>query len=562
LLKYLKDFVGRRTFLLMLFAIFLGVNWVMLFKVGEIPSYDFFRYSLFAEGIINGQLPEGLLSPPLHPLLVYGLGSILKFFSINGDPFVISGQTISFISTILLLYFSFKLLEKFNYKMAVFGVFYLFLSPAIFKFLNWQITEMFYMFLLVASFYFLLNSDKLKSWVFICFSIMTRFEGVLLVFSYLVKNVRIRLKYLPVAVFVLIFVFSDLIYLSSEYFGRILEKIQYLFLGDKIFYFFYHPEVLKNIIIKNILFFLPLKTNPIIVSFLFWIFMIFVFLGIWFLYKREKKFAISLVVYLFVYIFSKGYVVDTGIALPHTRRLLPFIYLINIFALLGFYNTYLLLKENIGIKYSKYIFFISFFTLSIFSRPSASQISVIVFLMVIISFAVISLLKNWHLIEKVIVVILVSVIFTGMYSYAFKSARLFLKASSAEGAFAIAQWLKANNNEDNKVWVFSSKYAVEYYNSGSSNIISKNYPMWLKEKSRRSYMEMFYNKVKKMGVKCILYDGNLPMQSQKDRRDIKEMLRMERRIQDFFRVKKDLFYKGKFVATVLSPKRILLKSKK
>ena len=533
-------------------AVFLVLNWQYLLDYGRIAPPDFYRYQSFAESLLHGQSPEGMIAPPLIPLMIFFFGKFLALFSGTGDPFILAGHIISLVSGILLACFTYRILEKFNPALAMAGVFYLLASPVFLEFIVWPISDLPFLLFVTFYFYSVLNSDRFRSIAGLVLAMMTRFEGVLLILSYLVSFIKIRKRYIALSLGLAVVLAADAFYFAARYSGRILLKIQFLFSKENFLYFFTHPEQFRDLIVRNIFFFTPEKSFPFVADVLFTLFIVSVFSGSVFLYQRKKPFFYSLHIYLLLFIIAKGYVMDSGSGLPHTRRLLSFLFLINLLAVIGAYNILVILKKKIRTRSLIYLIVLGIFVLNIFINRSRIPVYFPVTLAVILITSVWFTLTNWRPVEKILFAAVFTFFVCSVHSTALKHSGIFLNSSQARGGYAIGAWINSARIRDKKIWVFSDKYVIGYICGDVTGLLFDRYPSWKKDISRKEYMAKFAGRVRELGIDYIAYDSSLLIESRSDQRQIKELLLRERKYSDHFKVKKDIIFRGRPAATVLA----------
>ncbi len=538
---------------------FTFINFILLFNSTNLAPPDFYKYYFAAERLMAGNLKIKFI-PPLFPFLLWFLGKVITPFVSTLDPFITGGKIISFFSGIGIVFFTYKLLKEFTGEIASIGTVFIIISPIFLNFLIFPITDFLYLFLVIMSFYlFLKNLPKLSLFTVLLGSI-TRFEGVLLFFSYIINFFNLKKKEAIRYVIAVMIISPALYFFFLKYANRLITKIIYIMKSKSFLYFFIHPNHLFYILYSGILDFLPYKMPSVLrwsVSFL----MIFAFIfGLIIILKKNIRLGLAILFYEFVFAISKGYIftvykfhISFG---HHIRRFLSFIF---IFYLVSFIGVYYLLKfiekkfEKKAFYFRSFIYIFIFYLLLVkFTIGFNILIISLLFILPILYLVI----KNsgFALLEKTMFMLLFILFFSNIYLKSFVKAYRYNISTPNKGAYVIARWInKTYFKSDDKLAVFSTLSIVRYY------LKRKVVFIYFVPNDKKIYgdndklLSYFLKKIKKYNINYIAFDGYMNPIDRPGEVALKNMLFKESKREKYFKVKKILPYKNHYAATILKP---------
>ena len=231
---------------IMLFFIYLFtfVNWLLLTLVEKIAPPDFYKIYEVSEKLFSGNLNIGII-PPLYPLLMYPLGKFIALFIEPAEAFIIAGKIISLAAGLGVIHLTYLFLKKITGKFAILGILFFVISPWYLKLLAFPITNMLYLFFVTATFYaFLSKSSPWWAVMTIAAGALTRFEGVLLVFSGFVNYFKSKKKFFYI-ILASIPPLAGLMLFFNTFVSRFFAHFKDIILPQKsyLFIFLHHPPV-------------------------------------------------------------------------------------------------------------------------------------------------------------------------------------------------------------------------------------------------------------------------------------------------------------------------------
>ncbi len=552
--KRILNLIKNPLFFLIMFSF---LNGILLFKITNLAPPDFYKYCFAAEKLFAGNLKLKFI-PPLFPVFLWILGSFINLLFSNYDGFIIGAKLISFLSSVGIVFFSYKLFKETTENFYSIGVIFILSSPFL-QFFVFPTTDSLYLFFVVLSFYFFLTEKNVASFVSSLLGVFTRFEGILLFFSYIVNFIRIKKKiWVKYLMFILI-ISGGLLVFYIKLVPRLISKIQYIFDSKSYLYFIKNPLQLFSIIYSAILFFIPAKL-PLFIHWGFLFILIILFaVGFYYLYKKNKRFAISVLLYECIFFIAKGYIFTVHrfslSSSHHIRRFLSFIYLFYFVSFVGLFYGLKVLKEKLKgksffyLRIILYLFVLYICFVKLIIVPSIILISIVFIAPIIYLF-----IKDYriHIFEKAIFFILFFVFFMNIYLISYKKAYKYNLLSPNRGAYVIAKWLNNNHiKPGDRIAVFSTLTTVRYYLNKKVNII------YFIPKTKSIYdnynklVNFFLKKIIKYKIKYIIFDGYMNPIDRPGEVALKRMLFKESKKGRYFKIKKQLIYKNQYVATIL-----------
>jgi len=559
--QFFKETIYNSEGLILSFTfLFAIVNWFLLTLVEKLAPPDFYRLVGLGEKLFSGDLNIGIV-PPLFPLLLYPLGKLISIFVEPTEAFVIAGKMISLAAGLGVIYFSYLFLKKIVGKFAVLGILFFVISPWYLKLLAFPITDMLYLFFVTAAFYTFLNKSPQRwSILSVVGGVLTRFEGVLLIFSGVLNFFKFRRRYLYI-----LLVFIPLLAGVLLFFGiftpRFFAHFKDIILPQKSYLFiFQHPLEFLNVFYGNILFFIPYSYPYPLKMFLLLVVLAFFIYGIFRLFKIEKNLTIALVVYEILFLVAKGYI-NTEDPEREFRRIFSGLW---IFYLISFIGCYFLLKKIKQHKRLKNI--ILFFSGALLTALVLSQeaISVpIIFPALLMILPLLYPLKNLSIgkIPKYLSVFILLAFAIQIYYTSYLKSESYVASYAHKAAYAAAQWLNlAWLKEKATILSYTNNIMVDYYlknkfiSPKKFQLIHFTVPMRNTPENRDLFIKTFFEKLKNMNVDYIIFDNYVVRKPEfTGINDVQRILYEERENPQYFRMKKLLFYKGKNVGYVLKP---------
>lgn len=542
----------KGKYLFCLVGSFIFVNWLLLTAVEKLANPDFYTYFKSVKFLFSGNLRIGQI-PPLFPLLLGGLGQLVKLFGGEGDPFILAGRIISLISGIGIAYFTYLLLKRYMASIALLWVLLLICTPFFLKSLVTAQTDMLYLFFTTATFYVFQSARfKWSAFGFVFGALMTRFEGVLLVGSAYINffNRKKRTWFLATAS---IIPAIGLLYLFfAKFANRLLHKIHFIISNQSYLLFLKQPSQLTALCYENILFFLSPKLPGLLKLIMLGLLISAFFFGFIYLFRLRWQFASALLFYFIVFILSKGYVHKIHPAAGFRRFLSP-LWIIFFVSALGVH--YIIKKLRKFDFISNLIIYLGYACLLIFTlymiRMKGNTLIFLPLFLVIVLYSGIKLnLRKSQLL--LFVFILTFFIGQSYYKSAKISNRSIISGPNKAG-YVIAQWINAKQPEGNLL-VYSNWNMIDYYLKSPR----KRFRFVFKDKklgeNSDKLISILKKKIQRRRIKYVLFDNYKNIVDRPWEATIKRWLYQQSKSRTYFRVKKILFYRGRPVAFILEPK--------
>lgn len=546
-------FIFSDAFFLVVLSLFIFINWLLMTGNDILACNDYYKYYFAQETLFSGNLNLEFI-PPLFPFLLGLFGRFLKLFGGNTDPFILGGQIISLLAGFGVLYFSFKLLKKHTAGLSVIGTIFLAISPFYLKLLSTAQTDMLYLFFAVALFYFLSVEKKvLPALGFTLAGLLTRFEGVLLIGSCLINYFNLKRKTWRYLLLSALPAGLVLYILFDRFAHRLIDKIGLIISKGYYFYYFTHPGELVHLLYGNLLYFVPARFPSLIKWLLFYVLVALFIVGFYYLFKTKRQWVLSVSFYMIVFVLAKGY---TQALHPEMefRRWLSIIWLFFIIALAGASFLWHKIKEREKINIPIKLALILFFLLVALFLPVIKGKSILLALFLIppLLYGITRKSKNIGKLEFAGWFLILAVFFSQVYYDGLKRTFSYLNKDSNAGSYMIANWINGRPVEE-KILVYSYWPMFYYYvekDRRRDMIFFEDKEIY---SNREKLLAEFMNALKKKKIRYIAFDG-YQSPTYKAINAINDLLYQERDKGVYFRVKKHLFYKGKYVASVLMPK--------
>jgi hypothetical protein len=545
----------REGILLFLLFLFIIGNWIFLVMAEELGPPDFYKLYGVSEKLYSGDLKVGI-NPPLFSLLMYPLGKLLSIFFSPTAAFIIAGRIIALAASLGVTWFSYLILKKIIGKWALLSLVFLVISPWYLKLVSFPITNMLYLFFVTAAFYAFLNqSVPGLSLLTVIGGVLTRFEGVLLILSGIINYFKLKKRYL----YILLGLLPVILVFFLIFIPRIFDHLKDIILPQKSYLFvFRHPMEFFNVLYGNLLFFIPHQYPYLIKLAVLIILFIFFAYGVYRLFKINKTFALSLVVYEVLFLVAKGYI-DTADPGREFRRVFSGLW---IFYLISFIGCYFLLKRIKTYKVPKFLVLIIgglFFTVLVFFLKLIHLHLLFPGLLLVLP--LLYPLKELSLekIPKYLSVVVLLAFALQIYNFSYYRSEEYVVSYANKTAFAAARWLNYSRLKENPVVLSYTNNTMMQYYLIKEKIEPKNI-QWVEflvplhfEPDRERFRNAFFRQLKKKGVDYIIFDNYVVQKPEFIYlNESKRFLFEERENTGYFKLK-NLFYKGQNVGYVLRP---------
>ncbi len=580
----IQGFIFSDVFFLAVVSLFIFINWLLMIRHDILACNDYYHYYFAQEKLFSGDLNLEFI-PPLFPFLLGIFGRFIRLFGGTTDHFILGGQIISLLSGFGVLVFSYKLLKKYSPTFSVFGTIFLSISPFFLKLLSTAQTDMLYLFFTAALFHFLAANHKQKLFPgvqephmrgdslsaahsppgrrrqkkiihavgFTTAGLLTRFEGVLLSGSCLINYIDRKKKSWKYLLLSTIPAGLILYFLFDRFAHRLIDKIALIVSKGYYLYYFSHPGELVHLLYGNLLYFVPHKTPSLIKWFLFYVLVGLFFAGIYYLFKNKRPWLLSVSFYMLIFILAKGYTQALQPELEF-RRWLSIIWLFFIIALTGTHFLWLRVKEVKRVKIPAKLAISLFCVLVVIFLPviKGTAIRLALFLLPMLFYGVKKTAVKIGKWEFAGWFLILTIFFSQVYYDGLKRTFFYLGMDSNAGSYMVAKWVNARP-VDEKILVYAYwpmfRYYVDKGKIRGAFVFEDERIYSDREKLPVKFMKI----LEKQKIKYIAFDGyRSPMYQA--RNAIKDLLYRERDKGVYFKVKKHLFYKGKYAASVLIPK--------
>ncbi len=565
--KTKRFFLNQKVALLGVF-IFLSICWVRLVLGQELAPPDFYEYYQYAQRVFSGDLRLEVI-PPLFPFLLGALGKFLSLFFVGLDAYLLAGQMISLGAGVLTLFYTYRLVRELTGEFALVAIAFFTISPFFLKFVTLPLTDMLFLAFVMASLYYFYVRSIPKSVLGIALAMLTRFEGVLLMMSGIVNYLRLKSRHAFLTVFVSLVLFCDLFYLFFRYASRLIKYIDAVSASQSYLYFFNHPLKILQIIYGNFFYFMPYQFPVWAKWSLFSFLLLFFVIGMIVLSRKNWRFSIALLFYLSVFIIAKGYVVDVGQDLLHTRRLLSFLYLFVMVALVGLYYLFEWLKDVRRGKIFLALRWGVFVALSalILYQPLPKWRILLPLLLLLPALGLVITRQGSRMrkLEKGLAVALLFMFLGSLNLGSMRMTYRYIVSKPNSGGFAIAQWLNRQTKvleKNPKILIYSAQEMVEYYLDRDVDQAFVGMRNKRKDENDRVYWREFFIRLKQADVRFVITDDYMEGKFDPEDKTIKEMLRKEATKGRFFKTIEVLRYNNRNVGAVLRPKYDIFDSRK
>lgn len=547
-------FKSEGVLLSLLFLFIIG-NWIFLTMAEELGPPDFYKLYDVAEKLYSGDLKIDII-PPFFSLLMYPLGKLLSIFFSPTEAFITAGRLIALAASLGVAWFSYLILKKFIGKWALLCLVFLVISPWYLKLISFPITDMLYLFFVTASFYAFLNqSASGLSLVTVIGGVLTRFEGVLLMLSGIINYFKLKKRY----VFILLGLLPLILVIFLIFMPRIFAHLKDIILPHKSYLnVFLNPMEFFNILYGNLLFFIPhnypylIKLAALLILFIFFAY------GVYRLFKINKTFTLSIVVYEILFFVAKGYI-DTADPDREFRRVFSGLWIFYLISVIG---CYFLLKKISTYKIPRILVVsagVAFFAVLVFFLKSVHSPFVLLVLLLVLP--VLYSLKGLTLekIPKYLSIIVLLAVMLQIYNLSLFKTKEYVTNFANKTPFAAARWLNFSRLKENpKVLSYTDNTMLQYYLIKEK--IEPQNIQWVDilvpldyEKDRERFRNAFFRALKEKSVDYIIFDNYVVNKPEFIyHNETKLFLFEERENTKLFKLK-NLFYKGQNVGYVLKP---------
>jgi hypothetical protein len=554
-LAKIKNIIGSERFALTAIFIFLLIHWWRLMHATPLGPPDFYEYYIYAGKLLAGDFQLRLI-PPLFPLLLGAVGSLLEAGGLHPEPFLLAGRLISLTAGWGTVYFTYKLLKELTPGLALPAVICAAICPFFLKFLALPLTDLLYLLFVVMSFYYFYKNRWLASGVSVLAGLLSRFEGILLFFGGVINYLKLNLKRVIWLFLVALICLCDLFYLATRFAPRILNYIERILAQQSYLFFPENPLRLGRILYGNILFWVPQRFPGTIKFILFCLMLALFLVGLYKLFQTRWQWAAALLFYLVVFTLAKGYVVRVGVTRLHERRLLSVLFLFFIVSLVGLYAVLKFLWDHSSVRLLPVVRFMVLallLLLAIFLPPGRWQTFLF---MVPLLPAFLFWAKRLKLpkAERAAVFVLLLVICGSLYFGSSKQAYRFVLARPNRGGYAVAQWLNRDYRPGSgRLAVFSSMEMVRYYLERPVDMVTLDMRHLKQGEKEEPYWREFLLLLKGRQARYVMFDIYMEGKFEAGDRTVREMLRCEIGQDRYFEVVDYLKYKKRNVGAVLRP---------
>jgi hypothetical protein len=557
-MQRIKQFFSGTVFksegvLLSLIFLFIIGNWIFLIMAEELGPPDFYKMYDVAEKLYSGDLKIDI-TPPLFSLLLYPLGKLLCIFFSPTVAFITAGRIIALAASLGVTWFSYLILKKVVGKWALLSLVFLVISPWYLKLISFPITDMLYLFFVTASSYAFLNqSAPGLSLLTVIGGVLTRFEGVLLILSGIINYFKLKKRY----VFILLGLLPVILVLFLIFMPRFFYHLKDIILPYKSYLLiFLHPMEFFNVFYGNFLFFIPLNYPYLIKLAALLILFIFFVYGVSRLFKINKSFTLSIVVYEILFFVAKGYI-DVADPDREFRRVFSGLW---IFYLISFIGCYFLLKKISAVKMPRILVLsggVVFFAVMVFSLKSPHLPALLLALLLVLPLLYSLKKLSMEKIPKSMLIILLLAFTLQIYNLSFYKSKEYVMSYANKTPFAAARWLNFSRLKKNPVVLsYTDNTMMKYYlikeKLESQNIQWVHFlvPLVYKQ-DPECFRNAFFRDLKERGVDYIISDNYVVQKPEfLYLNESKLFLYEERKNTKYFKLK-NLFYKGQNVGYVL-----------
>ncbi len=545
-----ENIINRKLFFFLLALLILS-NWLYLFQSSVLPVTDFYFYYNSAEKISEFDF-NLIAGPPLFPFVLLLVKQIFGIFTDNQTAYIYAARSISLFSVFLTALFSFKLMEKFsNTKTAslfsvVLSVQLFILLPSIF-----EISDMFFLALMIATVYFLYIGRKI-SLFFVLLLTLTRFEGILFFPAYLI-NFKAHRKYARLLLISnIVILFSVFIYFSR--FGRrIFDHILEVFAQLELSTILALPSRISVLIFEGFCYPVSSLLPPAFKYFSATVLIILFLTGVYyFIRKKQISFMLSLIFVAFGLMIGKSIYALNFPAFIHKQY--AFMWILYFFVFNGFLFVWEVISESEVLKKLVIIIsliFIFSFTISMFHRYSNSIFTIIS--LVLIFLILFLILKNGKK-KGFLLSVLFSIFISSLLISGLKISKNTVSSDGHKGVKKISIWMKYNLNEDQKVLGILNRIALRFHTDDKYQIISfpfKNHDGSSNKKILKEICKFVVEKkIKYMVTERLTRKSDNPVMSR-----IQKYLFYHRE-NKYFKISKKLYYNKQLVGLIYKVKGV------
>ncbi len=542
-------------------SIYNFINWILFVNIEKLASPDFYKYYFEFRNLISGKL-FFKNSPPLFVLLMGLGGKFLNLFVKSKDFYILSGRMISLVAMTGFIIFFYKFMKKITKDYSIIFTIFLMLTPFYLKFLALPLTDPLYILFVMSGFYFFYERKIRESIISVVSGILTRFEGILLFISAIVNYLKFEKKYLKKYLVYLMLSIPFLILFYVKFSNRLYDKIKLLVSSNYMFLFINNPNIILHLYYDNLLFFIPYKYPSNIMWFLLYLLIIMFFVGLYRLYLINKMFSVSLFLYYLLFTFSKGYIVSRGsISMLRSqtqfRRMFSSILVFYVFVVIGFYFSSKYLYKLIKNKKIIEILMFSLTLIFLFTLKDYGINKTIVVVLIVLMVPFIYLVKEIKKprIVKLTLLLIFVLLINNFYIKSFKISYRYYDSIANKGAYLIAKWINRNMKNGEKILIYSSKPAIEFYLEKSIRLQYFVFRDKAVYTSGEKLIKRLMKKIKEEKIRYIGIDNYYNTLDRPGETAIKNLLHfLKERENSYFKTVYTLIYKGKYVGSILKVK--------
>ncbi len=545
-ISFKKFIESEKTIFFFLFS-FIFVNWLLMILSEKLACNDFYPYILASQELFVGNFSKSMSIPPLFPFLSGIIGRFFNLF-LNLDGYILAGRIISLLSGFGTLIFSYKLLKMYSRTIALFGVTFIMISSFFLKLISTAQTDMLFLFF-VSGFFYYLSVNK-RNLFYLIGGLLTRFEGVVLFFLYILNIASKKIKYWKYILFILPFVAFVFYQLFIKFYYRLYYTLTYVVANKSLIYYLLHPKELAYLLYNSLLYFIPVKFLDLIKwSFFLLLLMIFI-IGLFCIFKNKKVVFFSVISYMLIFLSVKGAYIGKLNPIVDFRRFLSFIWLFYIIVMIGVYNVIKYIKKRKKER-ALLTFLIIFLMIVLINDYSIKTIHSMLPIMLIIPIIVIVCIPRFNSkLFSLFIIIVLSLFSAKLYTTSINASYFYINNDTDVGTYIFSKWVKKFDRY--KVTMrYCYSYMYEYYVGKDKGIKELVYDEKIYN-NRKSFFVKYFKDLKKMGIKFIYFDGYVLVNQLKKQKMLK-ILFEERDKGKYFKLYKTFKYKGRYAGSLVIP---------
>jgi hypothetical protein len=521
--------------------------------VDKNPISDFFDYYKIAELFFSGT-PSYFQEPLLFPILLYLFKSFFTVFLLKSSAYLLGARLISFSSVFFSLYFIYKIICEFTDKnTASVSIFILLLYPKLLIIMSYEISDSFFLAFSLWTIWLFVKKDRL-SLITAFIASFIRFEGILLIFSYMINYIQLKLrnlKYLLLSLFAI----GSILFLFLKFTLRFYYHLQMLLMTKKYLFYLSPPTKVLILLYKDFFFFLPVKLFYPVKMFLMYAILVFIVLGLHYLFKKDKRIAILFLFILLSMLLGKG--ASEDIRFPHfVHKMHLFLFLSYILFAIGTFNFYNLYKNKFHILkyylwsiYGVLCYGLFFFLSGYFYLYYKYIIIFLPYLMIIIL-----LIKKYKevLVKKILITFILIFISFGIFIKSMDVTSKYLFSAAHNSLPLIAKWIKKNTIKEEKILAVLYYWGLNFYFTENREILRFPFQKY-KYKSPDELLELVYEFCRKNEVKYLVMENYTRPKNGPVKAKFQGYLFNKKHYEKYFKLVKIIVYRKHVFGLILKP---------